>query len=242
MPSAASALVLLAAGGSAIAVVNVAGRTLLQRVSPSDVLARIFGILEGLSMVGLAVGSLLAPILVAAGGVELAFVVVGLVLPLGALAGGRALLTIDREADVPVVEIGLLRALPLFSPLDAARLEALARDLVPVSAQAAEAVITEGERGDRFYVIADGAVEVVKGAAAVATLGRGEGFGEIALLRDVPRTATCRALVATRLYALDKEHFLLAVTGHPRSRDEAQRVAETRLVALAEVGGDGPPE
>ena len=100
-------------------------RTLVQRVAPADALARMFGLLQMFEMAGLAVGSLLVAALVAWGGVQAAILGVGLLLPLAAVAAGRNLLSIDRHATVPVVEIGLLRGVPLFAPLDPTTLEAL---------------------------------------------------------------------------------------------------------------------
>ena len=182
-------------------------------------------------MAGLAVGSLVVAGLVAVGGVRAAILGIGLLLPLAALAAGRGLLTIDRHATVPVVEIGLLRSLPLFAPLDPATLEALARGLVPVQAPEGTVVVQEGAPGDRFYVIASGEVRVEQGDATVGLLGRGDAFGEIALLRDIPRTASCVASTDCSLYALDKPTFLAALTHHPAARTEAERLTATRLAA-----------
>ncbi len=227
-PTAGSALVLLALAGAGRVIFDVATRTLLQRVAPTDVLARIFGLLEGLAMAGLAVGSMVVAGLVALGGSSLAIVGIGLLLPLAALAAGRTLLDVDRHATVPVVEINLLRSLPLFALLPAAQVEALARALERLEVAAGENVIVQGDVGNNFYVIADGEIEVIRDGSAVATLARGDGFGEVALLHGVARTATCRALGAATLYALEASDFLIAVTGHPHADTEARRLAAGR--------------
>lgn len=232
VPGAAAALVLLAVAGSARTTFDVAGRTLLQRVARPDLLARVFGLLEGFQMAALAAGSLLAPLLVSIGGASFAFVCVGAILPIAAFAAGRQLLDIDRHATVPVVEVALLRSMPLFAPLPPPTLESLARALVPQLVTSGVEVIRQGDDGDRFYVIADGEVEIVADGRVVATRGRGEGFGEIALIYDVPRTATVRARQDTRLYSLEREAFLLAVTGHTTSQRAAHDLAAARLAEL----------
>lgn len=213
---AAAAVVLLAVAGGSRAVFDVGGRTLLQRVAPANLLGRVFGVLEGLTMAGLAIGSLLAPILIGLGGASLAFLGVGAVLPLAALVAGRRLLEIDRHATVPVVEIALLRSLSLFAPLPPPTVESLARELCPVSIPAAEDVIVQGDPGELFYVIADGEVDVVRDGARVARLARGDGFGEMALLYNRPRNATVRTVTDCSLYTLSSAVFVPAVTADAR--------------------------
>ncbi len=240
-PTPATAIALLATAGAGRVVLDVAARTLMQRVAPADTLARVFGLLEGLAMAGLAVGSLLVAALVAIGGPRVAIVGVGLLLPLAAVAAGKDLLSIDRHATVPVVEIGLLRSLPLFAPLGPATLELLAHSLQPLEAIPGTVLIEEGAlHGDRFYVIASGTVEIIRGGVPVDRLGRGEGFGELALLHDAPRNATCVAVESCRLYTLDKATFLAAVTGHPRSRAEAARLTAARAGATSPAGSMSP--
>jgi MFS family permease len=224
-PSTALAFVLLAVAGGARTVVDVAGRTLLQRVARPDVLARIFGVLEGLSMAALAIGSLLTPALIAAVGARPAIVALGCVLPLVALLTASRLVVVDRAATVPVVELGLLRSLPMFASLGAPQLESLARALVPVPCAPGECVVREGDVGDRFYLVADGQLAVTTGTI----LRRGDCFGEIALLRDIPRTATVTSTTEGQLYALAREPFLETITGHPAARAEAERIAAERL-------------
>ncbi len=230
-PQTATAFALLAVAGAGRLVVDVAGRTLLQRISPVDLLARTFGLLEGLSMAALAVGSLLTPLLVALAGGRAAVIGVGAVLPAALLLGGSRLLAIDRRATVPVVELSLLRSLPLFAPLGPPELESLARELVAVEAPAGEAIVREGEPGELFYAVADGELEVTAGGRALRLLRRGDSFGEIALLRSVPRTATVRASTPVRLYALARGPFLAAVAAHPIAGGEAERMVGERLAA-----------
>jgi MFS family permease len=232
-PSAAGALLLLVAAGAGRSLLDVAGRTLLQRSAPTHVLARVFGVLEGASMAGLAAGSLLAPALVALGGASAGLLGLAAVLPVTLALAGRRLGRLDARADVPVVEIGLLRATPLFAPLGAAELERVARALEPVELPAGTQVVAEGEAGDRYFLVAEGELEVSTGGR----LGRGDGFGELALLADVPRTATVVARSPVRLYALERVAFLDAVASQPASRTEADRLVRERLgPAPARIG------
>lgn len=164
----------------------------------------------------------------ALGGASFALAGLGALLPLGALAGRRGLLSADSAAHVPVVEIALLRRLPLFAPLPAPALERLARRLEPVDLAPGEVMMRQGEPGERFYLVAAGELEVRRDGQRVGTLARGEGCGEIALLRDVPRRATVSALGACQLYALEKAPFLEALTGHPAASREAELLVQAR--------------
>jgi CRP-like cAMP-binding protein len=126
-------------------------------------------------------------------------------------------------------ELELLRTIPIFSPLSAPVLEGLAARLEPVRVAAGEEIVRQGDHGDRFYVVAAGEVAVAIDGRPQATLGPGEHFGEIALLRDVPRTATVTARTDAELFALERDDFLAAVTGHSGSAEAAEAVVGARL-------------
>jgi MFS family permease len=233
-PSAVSAPALFAIAGGGRSIGDVAGRTLLQRVSPDRFLSRVFGVLEGLMMLALAIGSIVAAMLITAFGVQPALVAVGAFLPLVVLLTSGRLLSIDRHAEAPDAgTLAVLRTVPFFEPLPAPAMERVLANVVPREAEPGEVLIREGEVGDRFYVIAEGTAEVKREGRRVASLGPGSYVGEIALLRDVPRTATVVATTRLRLLTLEREPFLLAVTGHPPSHAEARAVAETRMPSSA---------
>jgi MFS family permease len=205
-----AAVLLLPAAGGGQAVVNTAGRALLARVTPHEVLGRVFGLLEAFTQGGLALGALLVPIFVAVGGVRLALIGTAALLALGMLLPLRSLRHLD--AFVPPAEgIGRLRAHPLFAGLPPSALEGLARELAAVSVPAGAVVIAEGEVGDRFYLIEEGELEVTITGEYIRTLGPGDGFGEIALLHDVLRTATVTARTDCRLDGLGRRPFLDAL-------------------------------
>ena len=228
--------VLFAVAGAARGLLDVAGRSLLQRTARTDVLARIFGLLETLDAIGLAVGSLLAPALVALLGPEHAIAGLAAVLPVVLLLSRRELARLEERADVPVVEVALLRSVPIFTSLGAPSLEGLARRLTPLELGPGEVIIREGTPGERYYVIADGELRVTQGSETLGIARRGDGVGEISLLAGVPCTATVTAVGDARVFALEGEAFVEVVTGHPRSSHAADTIMRERLEADARRG------
>jgi len=221
--------VLLAVAGIGLSFVAVVGRTLLQRVVDEDMLGRVFGLLEAGFMAAWAVGSALAPILLHSLGLGWAFAVVGVMLPVPTLVAWSSISRADREAVVPVRELALLRGIEMFALLPEQLLERLARNLAPITRPAGASIIREGEPGDLFYVLEAGRVRVTVAGAEVAVYGPGESFGEIALLRDVPRQASVTALTDVQLATLDRGHFLAAMTGSIEAAAAADRMIDQRL-------------
>jgi MFS family permease len=230
----AAALALLGAAGLARSLVDVAGRTLLQRTAPPELLGRVFGVLEGLSMAGLAVGSLLAPVLVTLVGATGALIAVALVLPVIAIAAGRRILDLDERAIVPIVEISLLRSEPVFAALDSLHLERLARGMTPVALAPGETLMREGDPGDDAFLVAGGTLEVSVKGLVIDTSERGDLVGEIALLQGGVRVATVAARTACELFRLEREAFLDTMSG---GRAVTALVA-ARLENVARAGRD----
>jgi MFS family permease len=225
----AAAVVLLAIVGAANSVEDVAAHTLLQRIVPDEVMTRVLGVVWSLAMGGVALGSIAAPAVVHGLGARPAFVVVGAILPVLTLLTYRRLAEIDKTV-APAPELELIERVPMFAPLSVAAKERVAANLVRMSVHAGDLVIRAGETGDRFYIVSDGELDIdVDGMHKTAH--QTDYFGEIALLRDVPRTATVKALVDSRLYALQRDDFLAAVTGHAAAYSAGEAVAEERLAA-----------
>jgi MFS family permease len=231
----AVAVLLLALLGAANSIEDVAGFTLLQRTIPDAVLARALGLVWGLAMGTVALGSAAAPLLVKALGPRPSFMIVGAILPVLTVLTYRRLSALDKVATPPAT-LELLDGVPMLAPLSIAAKERLARSLIPVSVAPGERVIRAGERGDRFYILESGAVEVTIDGRQTTMHGP-DSFGEIALLRDTPRTATVTATADTRLYALERDAFLAAVTGNTVAHTTGQAVVEERLARRSPPAG-----
>ena len=229
VPSAFLAPLLVIVGSAGLAIVDICGRTMLQRSVRDEILARVFGLQEGLGMAGLAAGAVLVPILVGVFGLVGAVVAVGAILPVFVALRWPRLSDLERGAGVPAREISLLRAGTIFRPLPAPALEAVARRAVWVDVPDGERLITQGDPGDRFYVLAAGSLRVERDGTRLRDVTEpGEGVGEIAILRDVPRTASVFANGPSTLLAIDRAPFLAAVTGHPDAYAAADAVVAAR--------------
>ncbi|QBR92443.1 MFS transporter [Nocardioides euryhalodurans] len=228
-PYPAAALALLAFVGVGNALIDVSGFTLLGRMAPDEVLARVFGLLESLVAVFIGLGAVAASLLVELYGTRTALVALGLVCPVLAVASWGRLRQLDRSLGVQDLEVGLLQRVPMLRTLPLPAVEQLARGLEPLAVPAGELVFSQGDVGDRYYVVEAGGADVVGDGVVVATLGPGEGFGEIALLRRTRRTASVRARTDLRLQSLRSERFLPVVTGYTPSAREAGVVVDMML-------------
>ena len=232
-PHRLTALFLLAAVGVGNALEDVAGIALLQRLASDDLLGRVFGVLFGAATAGMGIGAILAPALISGLGVRGALVATGALLPALVALSWRALRQIDGAADAPTEALALLDRVPMFAPLPLAAKEQLAKSLVRVSVPAGGEVIAEGDTGDRFYIVGGGRLQVTRDGRELRELAAGDSFGEIALLRDVPRTATVTASRDAELYALERADFIDAATGHAAGRAAGEEIVRERLAVSA---------
>jgi len=155
--------------------------------------------------------------------------ITGGLLPVLAVTLWRRVRGLDSLEAANPGYVALLTAIPIFEPLSEAALEHLANALTSRNVGSGETVFAQGDGGDALYVIEDGTLDVVQDGAVVATLGAGGYFGEIALLRDVPRTASVIAKSEARLLTLDRGPFLATVTGNATSSRNADVVVADRL-------------
>jgi MFS family permease len=225
----AAALVLLGFVGVAVTVVDVAAITLLQRTARGELLPHALGTLQAVFVFSVATGTLLAPVLVSSLGVRGALLATGAFLPVLAITLNRQLQRLDAGLAQNPELVGLLAQISIFAPLSESALEHLASLLTARDLPSGGVAFSQGDEGDGFYIVESGLVAVEVAGVTVATLGPGEYFGEIALLRDVPRTATIRATTDVRLQRLDRAPFIGTVTGNSTSTDAADAVVGSRL-------------
>jgi MFS family permease len=232
-PSELLALVMLAIIGAGNALVDLGYFTLFPRLMPDEVLARVFGALESLVALAVGLGSILTPLLIHLFGIRGALVAIGLITPaIVGLAWSR-LVTVDKALGAQADVIERLRQVTMLRPLPVSTIEHLARNVREESVEPGQAVIEQGQVGESFYVIVAGEVEIRENGRLLRVLSDGDSFGEIALLRDVPRTTTVRARTPLMLYELGRHHFVPIVSGYSESAAEAETVVETRLAASA---------
>ena len=225
-------MAVVGAGNSGL---DIAGYTLVQRSVVDAVLGRVFATLEIVGSAAIGIGSIAAPQLVGGLGLRGALIATGAILPVLAVIFRPRLRAIDEASTVPQRELELLASVPFFEPLAPTTLEKLAMRVRPLAVTAGTEVVREGESGEVFYLIESGQVNVIHGGKLVATLGAGQYFGEIALLHDVPRVATCVARSDAELYELERQVFVSAVSGNEQSHATIEDVVAGRLDELESI-------
>ena len=224
-----AAVVLLAIVGMSNAILDVTGFTILQRACPNDARVALMGLIESPAAAMVALGGLLASLLVSTLGSQAALVVSGAILPVSAFVVLPLLSRAERDAVGHEETSRLLRANALLGLLSLSVVEELAAVLRPVAFGDGEYLIREGEGGDAYLIVSTGHVEVSQAGMPLRRLGPGSGVGEISLLRDIPRTASVRAVGPVQAYSLARDAFLAAVTGQSAVRVAANAIAEDRL-------------
>lgn len=227
-PSPVTVFAALAVIGLSDPWVNVGFETIPQRLAAERMISRVYAAVESALIGAMALGAVAAPLMVRWIGFEDSMLVIGVVIAAYAASTLPRMRRLDARLTEPA-HLPLLRSIGIFAPLAPPVLEALARQLESVTFEAGAAIVREGETSDRFYVIADGSVEVTQAGRLLRTEVAGEFFGEIGLLRDVARTATVTALTDTTLLALERHDFLEAVTGVSEARTAADEVVSRRL-------------
>lgn len=222
------AIAALFATGTSNAVLDVSGFTLMQRDVRNEHRVTVFAVSESLWGSGLLLGCLVAPALVGIFGARGAFIAAGAILPVLALATSRPILQRSPEDADAEKNLTLLRRNALFAPLPLTALDRLAESLTPVVFVRGDVVMRKGEPGDHYLLVTDGELEVSDEGRLLRTCGPGDGVGEIALLRQVPRTATVVARTPVTAFAIDARAFLAAVSG-PTAAAAAEAVAAARL-------------
>jgi MFS family permease len=212
---AAFAALALAVCGVGAAGLSISARTLLQRLSDLGALCRAFSLAEAFEMGMLLAGTLAVPLFVTAFGNRAAPLAIAVLAAAVILLAARPMAAAEHRLAVPIERLTAIRSVDLFRPLDAPALETLARRAVPRTVPAGTTILRQGEPGDDYFVIVAGRVAVLVDGAQVAELGPHDGFGELALLYDIPRTASVEAGERTELLTIDRHSFLVAVSGSP---------------------------
>lgn len=233
VPVPAVAILAMLAVGVSNALLDVSGFTLVQRLTPNESRVGVLGLIDGVANGGVALGGVTAPFLIELLGIRGALIATGAILPIAAILTWSLLRGLDEGGPAEARRVELLRTDPLFAPLSLATVEHLASHLEPVSYDDGTWLMREGDPGHEYLLIESGTVQVSQAGRILRTMGGGDGIGEIALLHDVPRTASVQAVGPVSAYSLDQDAFLEAVSGHAASRASASKRAQERLTTDA---------
>ncbi len=214
------ALGLIAVWGVGMAVADVATSSLLNRLLDVPTLPRVTSAIEATKLALEGMGGFLAPVLITAVGVRATLLVASVPLPLMVVRGWHKLHRVDASASERADLLTRLHSIACLEPLNIATLDVLVGRFRSEDIPAAGIdVVRQGDEGARFYIIESGRADVLVDGFLVGVLGPGDSFGERALLRDVPRTATVRARDPMKLLVLGRNDFLEAIVGDPVRSD-----------------------
>jgi MFS family permease len=230
-------LAMMCVNGIGMALVDIGLHTLPARLVPEQLLARIFGVKGSLTALAAAAGAFITPFAIDLLGIQAAMFALGLIAPALTALAWRRLRKIDATIEQRDAEIAVLNHVPMFRPLPIPAIDGLALHVEEVRYEAGQVICRQGDDADRFYLIEDGAAEVIGDDRLIRTLDAGDSFGEIALLGDTRRTATVRARTPLRMYAVDGRPFRSTVSAYPSSRREADELVLERLGAFAPAEG-----
>jgi MFS family permease len=237
LPLAPVVLGMMCVAGIGNSLLDIGLHTLPARLVPEQLLARIFGVKGSLTALAGAAGAFITPFAIDLLGIRAAMFALGLIAPALTALAWRHLRKIDAMIEQRDAEIAVLNHVPMFRPLPIPAIDGLALHVEEVHFEAGQVVCCQGDDADRFYLIEDGAAEVIGNDRLIRTLDPGDSFGEIALLGDTRRTATVRARTPLRLYAVDGRPFRSTVSAYPSSQREAEALVIDRLAAFAPAEG-----
>jgi MFS family permease len=237
VPLAPVVLAMMCVNGVGMALVDIGLHTLPARLVPEDLLARIFGVKGSLTALAAAAGAFITPFAIDLLGIRGAMFALGLIAPAVTVLAWRRLQKIDAMIERRDAEIAILHHVPMFRPLPMPAIDGMALHVEEVQFEAGQVICSQGDAADRFYLIEDGAAEVIGDGRRICTLDPGDSFGEIALLGESPRTATVRARTPLRMYAVDGDPFRSIVNAFPSSQREADALVVDRLTTFAPAEG-----
>jgi MFS family permease len=218
-----------AAIGAANVVDDVGVYSSLQRVIPSPLMGRALGVRRGVLLLSMGLGSAVTPLLIHGWGARGTLIATGGLLVVVAAAFVPSLAALDSRIAAPGPDLALVRQVPFFRPLPFAVIEHLAAELQPVSYEPGDVIIREGEPGDLFYIVVQGQARASKDGEQLNEVTAPGSFGEIALLRRIPRVVSITATSRLEARILGREEFLAAVTGNPESAESADEVVSSWL-------------
>jgi MFS family permease len=230
-PSRPLALAALFAVGTGNALLDVSGFTLIQRLGSDRALGRVFGVLFTFGIACGGLGAVAAPALIHWLGLRPVLAIVGALLPILTVVLLPKFRAIDSRSEPLPDVLDLLAGIPMLAPLPPTMLEKLAARAATQLVDDGATIVREGDRGDRYYVIASGAADVSHGDVVCAQLGPGDAFGEVALLHDIGRTATVTATAPSRLIAIDGPDFLDALSSSDAAFTLGTEVSRAHMVS-----------